>query len=367
MSTGAITDALTSDNKSTDALKELCPSNESSTEAAVLASMTNNALGKQELNDLIARDSVHSAECRVPVDKPTHGNEEPKGLAANESNLVTGNTNPLSMEMETLTQPFEPPRALPPVMKYSNDPLLFNIHDWVETSTAADPSSPAFVSDGMTLTGRFPPGLETPNHQRVTAYSNSTPEPALRLQHIAPLVTNPNLVDIRTGRRRSQSVPPTAIGMPIFTRRLDNGKMLEIGTPQPQGSIVMDRRAAIAYTTSPSPFSEHAFTNAPRAPLRFAATSAYCHPSGMATQPVSPALAGAKRAFGVGEGALERSGAAAPSEAKRRVRRKVENPPGAAPAAADVWDLEPILENMRGMIERRMAEVRSQNGTELEM
>jgi len=356
VSTNAVDNAPPSGIESTDSLTDHSQSNEQSTEEALLAALTNNESGNHEktespaTNDINNQDIVHSVERCVLEREHMLCSKELETLEAHESNIVNITT---TAEMPTLTQSFEPLHTSTPFMKSSNDPLLFSVDAWAEDSTAAYPSSSEFVANGMTFASAFAANLEP----STLLYATAPSQPA---QQHAPLAARPNLSDLRSGRRRSQSVPaPTPT--PTFTRRLGNGRVQPIGTPQLPP-------AAYAANASPSAMQGHA--SAFSGPLRAAALPTHHLPPGVATEPASPARTGAKRALRREDAVEGGAGAGAAGDAKRRVRRRVESPTSAAPAhaaAADAWGLEPILENLRSLIARRVEEVRTQGGTQLEM
>jgi len=306
--------------------------------------LTNSNSGNHEktespaTNDINNQDIVQSVERGVLEREHTPCSKETQTSKAHESNMFNIIT---TAEVPTLTQSLEPLHTFTPFMNSSNDPLLFSVDAWAEDPTTAYPSSSEFVTNSMAFTSAFPANLEPSTLLYATASSHPAP-------HHTPQAPHPTLSDLRLGRRRSQSVPAPPTTTPTFTRRLGNGRMQAIGTPQPAPAVPMPGLAAQGHAGDL------------HGPLRGAGLTARRLPPGVATAPGSPARgSGAKRALRAEEG---------PGDGKRRVRRRVASPGGAVPAAvADAWGLEPVLENLRRLIERRAEEVRSQAGTRLEM
>ena len=191
-----------------------------------------------------------------------------------------------------------------------------------------------------------------------------------------PVPMNPSLVNLQSGRRRSQSVPPQ---MPTFARRLENGKFRQISiTSTPSGTPPSHHstRPYLSYVAQPD-----------LAMARRSATDPSCvalpptHPSalGMMTQPSSPApYAHIQPAVGHQAGAMSckrpfhqhsnQTADSARPEPKRRNQRKKANSPlrSLAGGARAVLHVEPILENLRALLQGQFEEALSGRFEELE-
>lgn len=379
--TKSAAEAPTGDDGQADTLKEVLTQSEEDVDAALLAAFTNSEIGdittthsapvEPDFDALVPMTSIeHNFEARQPMDSS-------KAVGVTEATDGIDNNDQATATMQVLTSSFEPASTLGALKDTSNDPTLFGLSDWEGLSPAAEPSSAILASNPTvtaTLASPFQSAPEPSVPQAQQAFIQPPREPSMppRTQYHFPVALNPNVIDLRTGRRRSQSVPPSS--EPKFTRRMGNGRMKEIGMPQPPPSLnnsVRQHPYPSAYMThsEPTPFIS---TRVPQRPYVVALPPTHPHPTGMMTEPASPApythIAPYAHHPGYNKRPFhhydEHDDRGKP-EPKRRARKKTPSPSGrgGGPApAADLWSTEILMENVRCLVGQKMDDVRATSG-----
>lgn len=376
------------DSHNANVPQDLFTSDEQSLDAALLAAFTNGDFGNtskteapQVNNKFAAQMSMPSIEHGLDESQP---NSDAPALGATEINANSFNDARMA-DMPMLTSSFEPNPTLGALKDHSNDPILFSADDWEGLSPVARPSSAIAASNTViTLASPFQPTLE-PVYDQVHQTPQIRPprEPPMPPQshHHFPVAMNPHIVDLRTGRRRSQSVPPS--GELTFHRNLATGTKCDIGErkPPPSTPHILRPNQIQCTSASSAPFGPSTFAPArgrlSQKPYYHGTSAAHppfhSQPLGMRTEPATPAPyttmtlpayphhasaggGGYKRPFQPCDEDSDRDRAHKP-EAKRRARKKTQSPPGVR--AADLWSVDAILENMKALIGQRLEQVRN--------
>jgi len=356
-----------------------CPPSRS-VDSALLSAFTNSGYDLPAKSENVPAN--HGPEATIPSVESTINTEHSNNSGPDagkpltrveQNNCANADITPSAMSL--LTASFEPDPPSVALKSNSNDPILFTLEDWENISCAADPSTSALVTNGVSTPGSSRQLLEMHSQRRddcqlhmTSCRDPSTPPPA----HF-PIATNSNLVDPNTGRRRSQSVPPQ---MPTFARRLENGNIRQIGIPttplatpddhntRPNISYMAQPFLAISRSTTDPYFAAHPNTldvmTVPSVPAPYAHIQpAISHQKG---------LVSCKRSFHRHCEQASDSDRARP-EPKRRNQRKKTDPTLSSFAGGPMGTLqvEPILENLRAMLQSRFEELRSGRFEELEM
>ena len=359
------------EGRNEDALKEGFYPPSRSIDAAFLSAFTNSGYDRPAKSE--NGPANHGPEATLPSAESTIHDEHSSNArtdantpltTAQQNNCASVDIIPAAMPL--LTASFEPNSPSVALKSNSDDPILFTLEDWENMSCAADPSTSTLGTNGVSTPG-IPLEMHCQRRDDCQLHMTSSTDPSTPPPAHFPVAANPSFIDPLTGRRRSQSVPPQ---MPTFARRLENGNIRQIGIPttplgtipdhhntRPHLSYMAQPFLAISRSTTTDPYgvSSLDMMTIPSGPAPYAHIQpAVSHQNG----PVSY-----KRSFHQHCGQASDSDRAR-HEPKRRNQRKKTDPPLSSMGAMQV---EPILENLRAILQSRFEEVRSGRFEELEL
>ena len=359
------------EERNEDALKEgFCPPSRS-IDAAFLSAFTNSGY------DLPAQSencpANHGPEATNPsAEEERSSNTRPDAntplTTAQQNNCASVDIIPAAMPL--LTASFEPNPPSVALKSNSNDPILFTLEDWENISCAADPSTSALGTNGVSTPG-IPLEMHCQRRDDCQLHMTSSTDPSTPPPAHFPVATNPSLIDPHTGRRRSQSVPPQ---MPTFARRLENGNIRQIGIPTtPLGTIPdhHNTRPHLSYMAQPFLAISRGTTD-PYFAAHPSSLDMMAIPSGPAPYAhIQPAVSHQNGPVSYKRSFRQHCEQASDSdrvrqEPKRRNQRKKTDPPLSS-MVGGAMQVEPILEKLRAILQSRFEEVRSGRFEELEL
>lgn len=341
-----------------------CPPTRS-VDAALLFMFTNSGYGLPVKSENVPAN--HDFEATIPSTESAINADHfsNTGLDAGTS-LTTAeqNNHPndsiTATEMPLPTASFKPDTTSSALQSNNKDPTLFTLEDLEKISCAGDPSSSAIATNGMDALGSPCQPLEMHSQWQDSCqlYTPSSGDPSMPTPAHFSIVMNPSIADLHTGRRRSQSVPPQ---MPTFARRLENGQIRQIGIPSTRSGRTPNHHNTRPHhpNIAQPDIADSSYDRLVSRPSQ--ATHTHIQPS-VSNQ---TGLLSCKRPFHQHCDQASDSDRMRPEPKRRNQRMKTLS--SLACGAMSALQLEPILENLRVMLQSRFEEVKNGRFEELEV